>query len=104
MKSYGQYCLIARAAEVFAERWTPIIVRNLHLGCQTFTAIHQGAPGIPKSLLAARLEISNAATADEHVGSHPGVERVAVLDVGVVDEAVELDPRHRVQGTHGAVA
>jgi len=55
MKTYGQYCPIARAAEVFAERWTPIIVRNLHLGCQTFTAIQQGAPGIPKSLLAARL-------------------------------------------------
>jgi DNA-binding HxlR family transcriptional regulator len=55
MKTYGQYCPIARAAEVFAERWTPIIVRNLHLGCQTFTAIQQGAPGIPKSLLVARL-------------------------------------------------
>lgn len=53
MKTYGQYCPIARAAEVFAERWTPIIVRNLHLGCQTFTAIQQEAPGIPKSLLAA---------------------------------------------------
>jgi DNA-binding HxlR family transcriptional regulator len=40
---------------VFAERWTPIIVRNLHLGCQTLTAVQQGAPGIPKSLLTARL-------------------------------------------------
>jgi DNA-binding HxlR family transcriptional regulator len=55
MRSYGQYCPIARAAEVFAERWTPIIVRNLHLGCHTFTEIGQGAPGIPKSLLTARL-------------------------------------------------
>jgi DNA-binding HxlR family transcriptional regulator len=55
MRSYGQYCPIARASEVFAERWTPIIVRNLNLGCRTFTAIQQGAPGIPKSLLAARL-------------------------------------------------
>jgi DNA-binding HxlR family transcriptional regulator len=28
MKEYGQrYCPIARASEVFAERWTPIIVR-----------------------------------------------------------------------------
>jgi DNA-binding HxlR family transcriptional regulator len=55
MRSYGQYCPIARASEVFAERWTPLIVRNLNLGCRTFTAIQQGAPGIPKSLLAARL-------------------------------------------------
>ena len=55
MKGYGQYCPIARGAEVFAERWTPIIVRNVHLGCETFTEIHQGAPAMPRSLLAARL-------------------------------------------------
>jgi DNA-binding HxlR family transcriptional regulator len=56
MKSYGQYCQIARASEVFAERWTPIIVRNLKLGCQTFTTIQQGAPRIPRSLLTTRLQ------------------------------------------------
>jgi DNA-binding HxlR family transcriptional regulator len=55
MKSYGQYCPIARGSEVFAERWTPIIVRNLYLGCRTFTEIQAGAPGIPKALLTARL-------------------------------------------------
>ena len=51
MKSYGQYCPIARASELFAERWTPIIVRNLLAGCRTFTEIRAGAPGIPKALL-----------------------------------------------------
>lgn len=55
MKSYGQYCPIARTSEVFAERWTPIIVRNLAAGCRTFTQIRDGAPGIPKALLADRL-------------------------------------------------
>ena len=55
MKSYGQYCPIARAAEVFAERWTPLIVRNIYLGCETFSAIEAGAPGIPRSLLRQRL-------------------------------------------------
>jgi DNA-binding HxlR family transcriptional regulator len=53
--SYGQYCPIARGAEVFAERWTPVIVRNILLGCETFTEIERGAPGIPRSLLAQRL-------------------------------------------------
>jgi DNA-binding HxlR family transcriptional regulator len=57
MKSYGQYCPIARAAEVFAERWTPLIVRNIFLGCQTFAAIAAGAPGIPRSLLQQRLNL-----------------------------------------------
>lgn len=57
MKSYGQYCPIARASEVFAERWTPLIVRNIFLGCDTFSAIEAGAPGIPRSLLRQRLSL-----------------------------------------------
>ncbi len=55
MKSYGQYCPIARAAEVLAERWTPIIMRNVLLGCQTFNEIAAGAPRIPRALLTSRL-------------------------------------------------
>lgn len=55
MKSYGQYCPIARASEIFAERWTPIIVRNLLIGCETFSDILRGAPGISKTLLTQRL-------------------------------------------------
>lgn len=56
MKEYGQrYCPIARASEIFAERWTPIIVRNLLLGCSTFGEILEGAPGLSRSLLTQRL-------------------------------------------------
>lgn len=55
MRSYNQYCPIARGAEIFATRWTPIIVRNLLVGCRTFTEILAGAPGIPRSLLSERL-------------------------------------------------
>lgn len=62
MDSYGQYCPIARGAEIFATRWTPIIVRNLLLGCRTFSEILDGAPGIPRSLLSERLRQL------EHVG------------------------------------
>lgn len=57
MKTYGQYCPIARTSEVLAERWTPIIIRNLLAGCTTFTELRAGAPGIPKALLANRLAI-----------------------------------------------
>lgn len=56
MKSYNQYCAIARGAEVFATRWTPVIVRNLLLGCRTFTELRDGAPGIPRSVLSQRLK------------------------------------------------
>src|SRR5829696_8434940 len=44
MRNYGQFCPIARASEILAERWTPII-RNLLMGCRTFNEIAAGAPG-----------------------------------------------------------
>ena len=56
MRTYGQYCPIARGAEIFAERWTPLIIRNLHLGCETFGEILEGAPGLSHTLLAQRLQ------------------------------------------------
>lgn len=55
MRDYGQFCPIARSSELLAERWTPIVVRNLLNGCRTFSEIRQGAPGIPTALLAQRL-------------------------------------------------
>jgi DNA-binding HxlR family transcriptional regulator len=57
VRSYGQYCPIALAAEIFAERWTPIIIRNLHLGCGHFNEILDGAPGLPRSVLSQRLRL-----------------------------------------------
>ena len=56
MRTYGQYCPIARGAEIFAERWTPLIIRNLHLGCEGFNAILEGAPGLSRTLLSQRLK------------------------------------------------
>ena len=56
MRTYGQYCPIARAAEIFAERWTPLIIRNLHLGCRHFGQSLEGAPGLSRTLLSLRLE------------------------------------------------
>jgi len=56
VRDYGQFCPIARSSELLAERWTPIIVRNLLNGCRTFNEIRQGAPSISTALLAQRLE------------------------------------------------
>jgi len=56
VKTYGQYCPIARAAEILAERWTPLILRNMLLGATTFGQIADGAPGISRTLLAYRLK------------------------------------------------
>ena len=55
VRTYGQYCPIARGAEIFAERWTPLIIRNMHLGCGSFSEILEGAPGLSRTLLSQRL-------------------------------------------------
>jgi len=56
VRTYGQYCPIARGAEIFAERWTPLIIRNLYLGCGSFSEILEGAPGLSRTLLSQRLK------------------------------------------------
>lgn len=55
MRTYRQYCPIARASQVIAERWTPIVLRNLITGSHTFTELADGAPGMSRTLLSARL-------------------------------------------------
>ena len=56
MRTYGQYCPIARASELLHERWTVIILRNIVLvGCRSFNEIAEGAPGLSRGLLSTRL-------------------------------------------------
>jgi DNA-binding HxlR family transcriptional regulator len=57
MADSGDFCPMARAAEVFATRWTPVILRNLLAGCQTFTEIRDHAPGISRTVLTDRLRM-----------------------------------------------
>ena len=52
---YGQFCPVAKAAEVFAERWTPLILRELLAGSRRFSEIQRGVPLMSRSLLATRL-------------------------------------------------
>jgi DNA-binding HxlR family transcriptional regulator len=69
MKDYAQYCPVALASSVIAERWTPLIIRELVLGGRRFNEIDRGLPGISRSLLKQRLE---------HLERKGVVERVAV--------------------------
>jgi DNA-binding HxlR family transcriptional regulator len=56
MTAYGQFCPVALGAEIFAERWTPLILRELLLGGRSFSDIHRGVPRISRNLLTLRLE------------------------------------------------
>jgi DNA-binding HxlR family transcriptional regulator len=55
-KGYGQYCPIARAAEVVCERWTPLILRELMSGSCHFNEISRGVPLMSRALLIKRLK------------------------------------------------
>jgi DNA-binding HxlR family transcriptional regulator len=55
MRSYGQFCPLALGAEIFAQRWTPLIVRELLAGGRRFGDIQRGVPRMSRNLLVQRL-------------------------------------------------
>ncbi|MFZ7094336.1 winged helix-turn-helix transcriptional regulator [Primorskyibacter sp. 2E233] len=55
MKGYSQFCPIAKAAEIFCERWTALVIRNLGAGAERFNDIHRGVPHMSATLLTRRL-------------------------------------------------
>jgi DNA-binding HxlR family transcriptional regulator len=56
MPDYGKFCPVSMGAEVVADRWTPLILRELILGSTRFNDIARGLPGISRSLLVQRLK------------------------------------------------
>jgi DNA-binding HxlR family transcriptional regulator len=56
MRSYGEYCSLAKALDVVGDRWTLLIVRELMIqGPCRYTDLRNGLPGIATNLLADRL-------------------------------------------------
>src|SRR5205807_10651959 len=55
MRSYGQYCSVAKALDVIGDRWTLLIIRELLLqGACRYTDLRNGLPGIATNLLSDR--------------------------------------------------
>jgi DNA-binding HxlR family transcriptional regulator len=56
VRSYGEYCSIAKGLDVVGDRWTLLIIRELLIrgGCR-YTDLKDGLPGIATNLLADRL-------------------------------------------------
>lgn len=62
MRSYDEYCAVARSLDVIGDRWTLLIVRELGLqGDCRYTDLRKGLPGIATNLLADRLRDLEAA-------------------------------------------
>jgi DNA-binding HxlR family transcriptional regulator len=55
MPDYGQFCTVARGAEIFGELWTPLVVRELLCGSRRFNDIRRGVPRMSQTLLTKRL-------------------------------------------------
>jgi DNA-binding HxlR family transcriptional regulator len=55
MARYGQFCPVAKTAELFAERWTPLVIRELCCGPAQFNGLKKRLPLMSKTLLAQRL-------------------------------------------------
>lgn len=56
MSGYGQHCPVAKAAEVFDQRWTLLVLRELVAGSERFNDIHRGVPRMSRTLLSKRLD------------------------------------------------
>lgn len=56
MRSYAQFCGVAKALDVIGDRWTLLIVRELLIrGSARYTDLKAGLPGVASNLLAERL-------------------------------------------------
>jgi DNA-binding HxlR family transcriptional regulator len=54
--SYGQFCPVARAAEIVTTRWTPVLLRELIAGSTKFNDLRNGVPLMSPTLLSKRLK------------------------------------------------
>ena len=72
MRGYGQFCPVAKASEVVAERWTPLVLRELLCGSQRFNDLHRGVPLMSRTLLTRRLRELEDAGVIERRATSPG--------------------------------
>ena len=55
MRSYHQYCALAKALDILGDRWTLLIVRELLIRPCRYGELQEGLPGVASNLLATRL-------------------------------------------------
>jgi DNA-binding HxlR family transcriptional regulator len=100
VRSYGQYCALAKALDLVGDRWTLLIVRELALrgGCR-YTDLRDGLPGIATNMLADRLrEMEEAGIVRREAAPPP----VATTLFHLTDRGQELMPALFALGRWGA--
>jgi DNA-binding HxlR family transcriptional regulator len=99
MRSYGQYCSVAKALDVVGDRWTLLIIRELLIrGACRYTDLKNGLPGIATNLLADRIRELEAAGLVRREEAPPPV---ATTLVHLTEAGAELEPVVKALGCWG---
>ena len=72
MKSYAQYCGLARGLDLVGDRWTLLIIRELAIGDRRYSQLQHDLRGIPTNLLAHRLRALTSAELVEPIAGGAG--------------------------------
>jgi DNA-binding HxlR family transcriptional regulator len=74
---------VARAVEIVADRWTPLILRELLAGVAHFNQLQRGLPGISRTLLSTRLQaLEDAGVVCRTVGARPNSTEYRLTPAG----------------------
>ncbi len=83
MRSYGQYCGLARSLEIVGDRWNLLIVRQLLIGPARYRDLIDGLPGIATNLLADRLrDLETAGVLERRLADKGSVVEYALTPWG----------------------
>ncbi|HSP00340.1 MAG TPA: helix-turn-helix domain-containing protein, partial [Thioalkalivibrio sp.] len=95
-KGYGQFCPLAKAAELLCERWTMILVREFVAGSRRFNDLRRGLPRISPTLLSRRLQQLAQAGVVQRLVDDDGTQSYELTRAGR-----ELAPLVQFMGTWG---
>jgi DNA-binding HxlR family transcriptional regulator len=98
MRSYAQYCPVAKATEVLGDRWTLLIVREMLGGASGFNQLQRGLPGISRSVLTDRMRSLERAEVIERRTGPKG----RTLEYRLTPAGRDLEPVVQAIGEWGA--
>jgi DNA-binding HxlR family transcriptional regulator len=91
MAGYGRYCPVALGTDVIADRWTPLILRELFMGSTRFNEIARGLPGVSRTLLSQRLKhLERKGVLERWPASHGRGDEYRLTDAGKALQPVVL--------------
>lgn len=98
MRSYGQYCPIAKAAQTLGDRWTLLIMREMTFGVDRFNEMERCLPGISRSVLAQRLrQLERAGLIERHAS-----DDARTVTYGLTRAGTDLKPVLKSMGEWAA--